>query len=547
MGLTSSGGTAIVTTGEATKAGRREWLGLAVLALPTFLVSFDVFVLLLALPQLTADLGADSNQQLWIMDIYGFLLAGFLLTMGTLGDRIGRRKLLLTGAVVFGVASVTAAFATSPEMLIAARALLGVAGATLAPSTLALITNMFRDDKQRAGAIGIWGGMFTLGAIIGPILGGMLLEHFWWGSVFLLGVPAMVLLLVVGPAVLPEYRDTNAGRVDLPSVALSLATTLPAIYGIKELARNGWELLPLASLLVGLAAGALFLRRQRRLSDPLLDLSLFSNRSFSTALGSQLTYSLVGGATMLFAAQYFQLVGGLSTLESGLAMLPGMASATVAFAVTPALAAKVRPAYLISGGLVGTVICMIVFTQANSVSTLIIGFAVFSFCGTPLVALGTNLVIGNAPMEKAGSAGSLAQMSNECGSALGIATVGTIGTAVYRHDIQDAIPAGVPADAADAARDSLAGAVTAAGNAPQDLGSALLSPAHEAFTNSLHTVTGIGAVLLAGIAILIATKLRHVPPIGQNAPEAAPQTAPASAEGAESVEARSAAKEDVQV
>ncbi|MFH8385283.1 MFS transporter [Kitasatospora sp. NPDC018058] len=517
-----------MTTGEATKAGRREWLGLAVLALPTFLVSFDVFVLLLALPQLTADLGADSNQQLWITDIYGFLLAGFLLTMGTLGDRIGRRKLLLIGATVFGIASVTAAFSTSPEMLIAARALLGIAGATLAPSTLALITNMFRDNKQRAGAIGIWGGMFTLGAIIGPVLGGVMLQQFWWGSVFLLGVPAMVLLLAVGPAVLPEYRDTHAGRIDVPSIVLSLATVLPVIYGIKELARHGWEPVPLVCVLAGLAFGVLFLRRQRRLSDPLLDLTLFSNKSFSTALGSQLTYSLVGGATMLFAAQYFQLVGGLSTLQSGLAMLPGMASATVAFAITPVIAAKIRPAYLISGGMIGAAICMVVFTQADSTATLIVGFAVMSFCGTPLVALGTNLVIGNAPMEKAGSAGSLAQMSNECGSALGIATIGTIGAAVYRSEIHDAIPAGVPAEAAEAARDSLGGAVAAAGSTPEGL--AVLAPAHEAFTSSLHVVTGIGAVLLAGVAILVATMLKHVPPVGQETPGGAPEAAPEASE-----------------
>ncbi|MCZ0983654.1 MFS transporter [Streptomyces diastatochromogenes] len=433
-----------MTSGETTKAGRREWLGLAVLALPTFLVSFDIFVLLLALPQLSADLGANSNEQLWIMDIYGFLLAGFLLTMGTLGDRIGRRKLLLIGATVFGVASATAAFSTSPEMLIAARALLGIAGATLAPSTLALISTMFRDDKQRAGAIGIWGGMFTLGAIIGPILGGFMLQTFWWGSVFLLGIPAMVLLLVAGPAVLPEFRDTKAGRVDLPSVALSLAGILPLIYGVKELARAGWEPLPLAAVLVGLLFGTLFIRRQRRLSDPLVDLSLFSNGSFSATLGGMLTYSLVGGATMLFATQFFQLVGGLSTLESGLAMLPGMAAATVAFAITPGLATKVRPAFLIAGGLLGTVICMIVFSTTHSVTTLVVGFAVFSFCGAPMVALGTNLVIANAPMEKAGSAGSLAQMCNEFGSALGIAVVGTIGSAVYRHQIDGSVPADAP-------------------------------------------------------------------------------------------------------
>jgi len=211
------------------KAGRREWTALAVLALPTLLVSIDVYVLLLALPRLTADLGASSTEQLWITDIYGFLLAGFLITMGTLGDRIGRKKLLLIGATAFGIASVLAAFSTSPAMLIAARAVLGVAGAILAPSTISLIRTLFRDPKQMGLAIGLWGTCFSAGAVIGPLVGGVMLSQFWWGSVFLLGVPAMVLLLALGPFLLPEYRDPDAGKLDLTSVALSLAAILPDI------------------------------------------------------------------------------------------------------------------------------------------------------------------------------------------------------------------------------------------------------------------------------------------------------------------------------
>jgi DHA2 family multidrug resistance protein-like MFS transporter len=223
------------------KAGRREWIALAVLALPTLLVSIDVYVLLLALPHLTADLGASSIEQLWITDIHGFLLAGFLITMGTLGDRIGRKKLLLIGAAGFGVASVVAACSTSPAMLIAARAGLGVAGAILAPSTISLIRTLFRDPKQMGLAIGLWGMCFSAGAVIGPVVGGAMLSQFWWGSVFLLGVPTMVLLLVVGPVLLPEYRDPNAGKLDLTSVALSLAAVMPTIYGLKELAKDGWR------------------------------------------------------------------------------------------------------------------------------------------------------------------------------------------------------------------------------------------------------------------------------------------------------------------
>ncbi|MFF5207151.1 MFS transporter [Streptosporangium sp. NPDC000396] len=510
-----------MTVADAPKAGRREWVGLAVLALPTFLVAIDIFVLLLALPHLSAALKADSTQQLWVMDIYGFMLAGFLVTMGTLGDRIGRRKLLLIGATAFGIASVLTAFSTSPQMLIASRALLGIAGATLMPSTLALITNMFHDPKQRATAFGLWGGTFTLGALVGPIIGGFLMESFWWGAVFLLAVPLLLLLLILGPIVLPEYRNDQAGRLDPASVVLSLATMLPIIWGIKELARGGWQPLPVAAIVIGVIAAVAFGRRQRRLSDPLLDLGLFGNRSFSTALISQLCYSVVGGGTMLFMMLYFQAVGGMSTLQAGFAMLPGMAAATAGFMVAPILASRFRPAYVIAAGMTGTAAVLVAFTQVGATSgtaLLIIGFAVFSFCGAPLVALGTNLVVGSAPPEKAGSAGSLAQMSNEFGGTLGGALLGTIGFALYRSHVAGTIPATVPADAAEAARDSIAGAAAAAGKLPEQLGAALLGPANEAFASALNAVTAIGAVVLAGVAVLIGTMLRHVPPIGQAAP-----------------------------
>src|SRR5919107_2490362 len=219
---------------DTTRATRREWLGLAVLACPTLLLALDVSVLYLALPRLSADLHADATQQLWILDIYSFMLAGFLVTMGTLGDRIGRRRLLLIGAAAFGAASVLAAFSRSAEMLIATRAVLGIAGATLAPSTLSLIRNMFLDPDQRTFAIGVWATSFSAGAAIGPLAGGFLLEYFWWGSVFLLAVPVMALLLMVGPMLLPEFRDPEAGRLDLFSAALSLAAVLAVIYGLKQ-------------------------------------------------------------------------------------------------------------------------------------------------------------------------------------------------------------------------------------------------------------------------------------------------------------------------
>ncbi|MFF0430228.1 MFS transporter [Streptomyces sp. NPDC004520] len=508
-------------------------MGLAILALPTLLVSFDVFAMLLALPQLSSDLGASSTQQLWIMDMYGFMVGGFLVTMGTLGDRIGRRKLLLIGATVFGLASLLAAFATTPGTLIAARALLGIAGATLAPSTLALISNMFRDPKQMGMAIGVWAGCFSVGAIVGPIVGGALLDHFWWGSVFLIGAPVMVLLLVLGPVLLPEYKAPQAGRLDLPSVALSLAAVLPFIYGLKETARQGLHPLPAAALLAGLVLGVLFVRRQRSLADPLLDLRLFGAAPFRTALVGMLFYSMLTGTAMLFLTQYFQAVEGMSPLAAGLGLLPGMAGSIAGITVSPVLARRVRPAYLIAGGLALVVCGFLLMLRSGpdgGAAWLVAGWTLNGLGGGPLVSLGTNLVVGSVPPEKAGAAASLSQTGNEFGYGLGIAVVGTLGTAVYRYGVSDGLPAGLSAAAADRAREGIAGAVSASRALPEELAARLLDSASRAFTDGLHTVVGLTAVVLAGVAVLVARVLRHVPPLG--APDTAPSAEETPAEGA---------------
>src|SRR5688572_923997 len=278
----------------------------------------DLTVLNLAVPQLSADLRPSSSQLLWIVDIYGFLIAGALITMGTLGDRIGRRRLLLIGAVAFGAASVLAAFSTSAVMLIAARAVLGVAGATLMPSTLSLIRNMFHDPIQRTAAIGVWTTSFSVGGIIAPLLGGLLLEYFWWGSVFLVGVPVMLVLLAVGPVLLPEFRDPDAGRIDLVSAALSLLAILAVISGVKRIAEDGVGWLPAVSIAVGLAIGTVFMHRQRRLAYPLIDLQLFRAPAFSAALITNMLSFFVMFGAFYFVAQYLQLVLGLSPWRAGL-------------------------------------------------------------------------------------------------------------------------------------------------------------------------------------------------------------------------------------
>jgi DHA2 family multidrug resistance protein-like MFS transporter len=304
------------------KAIRREWLGLAVLALPCLLYSMDLTVLNLAVPKLSATLQPSSAELLWIVDIYGFVLAGALIPMGVVGDRVGRRRVLMIGAAAFGCASVLAAFAPSVEALIAGRALLGLAAATLAPSTLSLLRSMFLDPTERTFAVGVWIASFSAGGALGPLIGGAMLEFFWWGSAFLINVPVMILLLAVGPRLLPEFRDPQAGAVDIVSAALCIATVLAVVYGVKHIAEQGDDWIAAASIVSGLAIGVFFLRRQRTLAEPFIDLSLFSRLTFSAALAINVFGFFVAFGTFLLIAQYFQLVIGLSPLAAGLWSTP---------------------------------------------------------------------------------------------------------------------------------------------------------------------------------------------------------------------------------
>ena len=495
------------------KAGRPEWIALGVLALPTLLLSLDVSVLYLALPNLSTDLGASNTEQLWIMDIYSFMLAGFLVTMGTLGDRIGRRRLLLVGAAAFGVASVLAAYATSPALLIGARALLGIAGATLMPSTMALIRNMFHDPKQMAAAIGVWFSCFMGGMAVGPLVGGLLLDSFWWGSAFLLGVPFMVLLLVVGPVLLPEFRDENAGRLDLTSVALSLAAVLPVIYGLKEIARAGVSSGAVAAVGAGLAFGMGFVRRQRTLADPLLDLRLFSNWSFSAALGVNLFGGIVMAGVSLLATLYLQVVRGLSALHAGLWLVPQFVLMAASMTLlAPALGHRIRAAYVVAIGLAASAAGIVLITQVDtdSLGLLVAGLAIATGGIALPMSVGMNLVLASAPPEKAGSAASMLETSGEFGIAVGVAALGSLATFVYRSQLADAIPADVPAASARAARESINEAAAAAAHLPGSAGAGLLDAARSAFTAGLNTVAGVGAALFAALAVLAIVTLRNV-------------------------------------
>jgi DHA2 family multidrug resistance protein-like MFS transporter len=504
----------VIAATTTPRAGRREWVGLGVLALACLLYVMDLTVLHLAVPAISADLQPSGTQLLWIIDVYGFFVAGALITMGTLGDRIGRRRLLLIGAAAFGVGSLMAAFSPSAELLIVSRALLGIAGATLAPSTLSLIFHMFQDAKQRSTAIGIWIASFSAGGAIGPVLGGALLELFWWGSAFLLALPVMALLLVLGPRVLPEYRDPDAGRLDLVSAAMSIAAVLAVIYGLKQTAQDGFGPVPALSIAAGLAVGVAFVRRQRGLADPMVDVGLFRITAFNAALATNFLAIFVAVGYFLFVAQYLQLVVGLSPLQAGLWSLPSAFGFIIGSQLGPRVPHRVRPAVVIGGGLASSAVGLAVLTQVGAsagLAPLIAGSVIISLGLAPVFALTTELIVGSAPPERAGAASGISETGAELGGALGIAILGSVGVAIYRGELADRLPAELPAEAAAAARDTLGSAVAVAGELPGQLGAVVLQTAREAFVEGMRISSGIAAVVAVGLAILALVMLRDRP------------------------------------
>jgi DHA2 family multidrug resistance protein-like MFS transporter len=479
-------------------ADPKRRLALGVLCIAALLTSLDGFVLVLAVPAMTAALGATGAEQLWILDVYGFMVAGLTITMGNLGDLIGRRRLLLLAAGVFGAASLLAAYAVSPLVLIGARALLGVAGAAIVPCSLSLISTLSSNDRERAIALGVWGGCLTAGAMAGPVLGGVLLDHFWWGSTFLVGVPAAFVLLVAGRLLLPESRNEPTGRIDVASVLLSMAAILPAVYGVKHLASRGWNLASAATLVIGCIFGWIFVRRQPGLRDPLVNMGLFGRRPCVIVLGTMVSYSMLSAGVMVFVAQYFQLVRGMTPLAAGLALVPGMVISTTVFQLTPRLAQRIRPGVLISAGIGFTAAGSALMALATSTTVLMVAFAGTCIGAAPLQTLGSNVVIGSVPPQKAGSAAALIQTGIELGYALGIAIPGSVVTLTYRATMDGK------------GGSSLGEAIANAEPAE------VLSTAREAFTTGFHLLAGGSAAALAVVSVLLIRALRELPALGND-------------------------------
>jgi len=484
-------------------AGARRWWAFACLCLPVLVTSMDVSVLLFAVPSLTRDLHATASQQLWILDVYGLVLAALLLPFGAVADRIGRRRLLLAGAGLFGIASLLAAWAPSAGALIGARALLGIGGATLLPSALALVRSLFDDPGRRAKAVGIWSAVLAGGVGLGPVVSGLLVEHFWWGSVFLVNLPAVALLLVVVPMLVPESRAEGAARVDVVSAALCLVSVLALVFTVQTVAESGWSTGRVGTLGVALAAGILFIFRQRTSPNPMLDPGWFRSRVFTGSV----TVNAVGMAVVVgngfMISQYLQSVLGMSPLR---AALWSVAPTLVVGAVAPLAAALVRTlgrSRVVAGALVVAAVgfAVLTFAQAHSSIWLPLAGATLVASGVVAVAtLVTDVVVSAVPPHRTGAAAGFVETTTELAGALGIAVLGSVLAAVYRGHVVDATTA-LPAGARRTAGESLAGALAVAQGGGEG-SSRLVDAARSAFTAGMHTADLVAGGVLAAAALL---------------------------------------------
>lgn len=491
---------------EPPRATRRSWVALAVLMLPVLVITLDNTVLSFAVPQLTQALHPSSTQLLWIIDIYPLCLAGLLVTMGMLGDRLGRRRMLLIGTAGFALVGLYAAFAPSAGHLIAARALRGVFGAMLMPSTLSLLRNLFAHPGQRRLAIAIWAAGFAGGAALGPVVGGFMLEHFAWSSVFLMTLPLAIILLVAGPFLLPESRTVGQSRIDVAGIGMSIMAMLPFVYGIKDLVHHGITFEGLAWVVMGTAFGVAFTRRQLRSADPLLDMRLFRNRVFSASIAANFLSVLAFAGFVFYLSQYLQLVLRLEPMKAGTYLIPGAVASIVAGLAAVALAKRLPLHVLVPAGIV---VSAIGYGLAGTLSTesagllIVVIFALVGVGAGLAETLTNDAILASAPADRAGAASGLSETAYELGTSLGVAILGSVLTAIYRADLE--LPAGVSLAVGEEAQQTIGGAAVVAQRLQASSGEALLSAARDAFMHGVQlTSLGAAAVCLVAAAITAA-------------------------------------------
>ena len=468
-------------------AGRRAWLGLLILLGPVLLVSMDGSILFLAMPRIGRELTPTADQALWILDGYGFAVGSLLIAFGSIGDRYGRLRLLLAGAAVFGAGSVGAAFAPTAELLIACRVLMGIAGATLLPSALAVLSELFPDARRRARAIGIFAAAFAAGFAVGPVVGGLLLERFWWGSVFLVNLPVIAVFLVAAPGLLREVRATRPGGVDAASVALSAGGLVLAIYGVKHAAADGVSAGAAAAAVAGAGLLTWFVRRQRRLDHPLVDVALFRDRVFAVAVVTGLLPLAAWSATAYLAGVYLQSVRGLTVLQAALLALPGATVLTVTCVVTPLVVDRVGRRTALVGCHVAVavgVLLLLSLTSAGGVGWYVASTTIAGIGYGISFSVVADTAVAAVPAHRAGSAGAIAETSNELGNALGIALLGSLAALVFRLQGPRAAP-------------TLDETLQLPG-----LSAPLAAEAKAAFVTGLHVAAAVAGLLHVALAVV---------------------------------------------
>ena len=487
------------------KSYRRRWWILIVLAMSLLIIGLDNTILNVAIPSLQREFDASSTSLQWMVDAYILVFAGLLLTMGSLGDRFGRKRTLQIGVVIFGFSSLFAAYADSSTQLIIARALLGIGGAMIMPSTLSILTNVF-PREERGRAIGIWAAVAGLGIGLGPVTGGLLLEHFWWGSVFFVNIPIVVIALAAGIFLIPESRDPDASSLDVPGAILSISAITILVYAIIEAPVRGWtDIWVLAGFAVGGLLSATFAYWELKTDHPMLNLAFFKNLRFSAGAGA-ISIGFFALFGMIFGmTQFLQFVQGYTALEAGVRMIPVALGMAVGAGLSHRLVGKLGGNKVVSAGLalLAMVFVSISFWDPDT-SYLIVGATFFflAFSMGNVMAPSTDAVMGAVPEANAGIASAMNDVTRQVAGAFGVAVIGSVINTVYSNRIEEAVQ-GLPIDAAAAASDSVGAATRVASMLPDDLGSGLTFAANIAFADALGIAVLVNAALALTGAILV--------------------------------------------
>jgi len=505
---------------------RRRWWALAVMCMSLAVISLDNTILNVALPALVRNLHASISQLQWIVDAYILVFAGLLLTTGSIGDRFGRKGALSTGLAMFGLGSLISAFATSATQLIFTRAFMGIGAALIMPATLSLLTNVFPDPKERGRAIGVWAGVVGASGAIGPVIGGVILQHFWWGAIFLINVPIAVVALVAGRFLLPSSRDPNAPPLDPIGALLSVAGLVAVLWAIIQAPAKGWsDTSVIGGFLVGVAVLAAFSQWELHCDHPMLDMRYFKNRRFSAAnTGLTLLYFAMFGQFFL-TTQYLQTVLGYSALQAGVRMLPTAAVMIVVAPLSPRLVERVGTKRVMGGGLLlaaSGVALMSTVPVSNGYSHLLRAMALMSAGMGLVMAPATESIMGSLPPSKAGVGSAMNDTTRQLGGALGVAVLGSVLATTYRPGVAARLAhLGVGGDVIAKAKDSLGGAVAVARTLPGPLGQQVTAAAKSEFVHAFSGALIVAAIVVASAALVIFALLPARATDAQETPEGA--------------------------